>query len=181
MNTGLIILAAGNSVRFGSKKLLHITDGKEMFRHTLDTAYKTHIPTVVVTQYDEICDYAKSLGFDCVINRNPERGLSSSVILGTEHFKDMDALIFAVCDQPYLRSETILKLCDEFYKSELGIARLTDGTRPGNPVIFDIKYKENLLNLKGDTGGREIVKSHLDDVLYVKADERELIDIDYNT
>lgn len=180
MNTGLIILAAGNSVRFGAKKLFHIIDKKEMFRHALDTAYKTGIKTVVVTQFDEIADYARSLGFDVVINSHPEDGISSSVILGTEHFKDKDALIFAVCDQPYLRYETILRLRDEFYSSLSGIARLTDGKRPGNPVMFDIRYKDELLSLKGDVGGREIVKSHMGDVVYVKADEKELMDIDYS-
>ena len=42
-----------------------------------------------------------------------------------------------------------------------------------------IKYKDELLNLKGDIGGREIVKRHPEDMLEVAVNcEGVLLDID---
>lgn len=178
MNTGLIILAAGNSARFGGKKLLHSINGKKMYEYALEAAFRTGLDTAVVTQYSEIAEAAEMLGFAAVLNSFPERGISYSVRLGTEHFKNKDALIFAVCDQPYLKYETILRLLDEFERSPLTIARLTDGTRPGNPVIFDRQYISELLALEGDTGGKTVIKAHLGEVLHVFADAAELMDID---
>ena len=40
----------------------------------------------------------------------------------------------------------------------------------GHPVIFAIKYKEELWGLKGDVGGREIIDRHPDDILEVSVD-----------
>lgn len=178
MNTGLIILAAGNSVRFGGKKLLHRIGDRKMYEYALDTARRTGLDTAVVTQYPEIAETARGHGFTAVINSFPERGISYSVRLGTEHFKNKDALIFAVCDQPYLKYETILRLLDEFERSPLTIARLTDGTRPGNPVIFDKRYIGELLSLEGDSGGKTVIKAYPGEVIHVFADTAELMDID---
>lgn len=178
MNTGLIILAAGNSVRFCGKKLLYRIGDRKMYEYALDTAQRTGLDAAVVTQYQEIAEAAQSRGFAAVMNRFPERGISYSIRLGTEHFRNKDALIFAVCDQPYLKPETILRLADGFERSPLTIARLTDGTRPGNPVIFDRRYINELLSLSGDTGGKAVIKAHPDEVLYILADSSELTDID---
>lgn len=180
MNTGLIILAAGNSVRFGGKKLLHRIGDRKMYEYALDTALRTGFDTAVVTQYNEIAEAASKRGFTAIINCFPEHGISYSVRLGTEHFKNKDALIFAVCDQPYLKPETIQRLADEFERSQLTIARLTDGTHPGNPVIFDKRYIKELLSLSGDTGGKAVIKAHPDEVLYILANSIELTDIDTN-
>ena len=50
-----------------------------------------------------------------------------------------------------------------------------------NPKIFSSRYRDELMNLSGDTGGRQIIASHSDDLLLVEAaDEIETIDIDTN-
>ena len=55
----LIFLAAGNSTRFGSNKLLYRLNGKCMYRYELEVAdflwQKGLLDTIViVTQYEEI-------------------------------------------------------------------------------------------------------------------------------
>ena len=48
-----------------------------------------------------------------------------------------------------------------------------------NPKIFSSRYKEELMCLSGDTGGRQILASHKDDILLVEAEsEDEVKDID---
>jgi molybdenum cofactor cytidylyltransferase len=48
-----------------------------------------------------------------------------------------------------------------------------------NPKIFSSRYKEELMRLSGDTGGRQIIAAHPDDILLVEAEsEDEVTDID---
>ena len=63
MKLGLIMLAAGNSRRFGSNKLLYGIDGMPMYRHILLELKKVkaaleeqghRCEITVVTQYEEI-------------------------------------------------------------------------------------------------------------------------------
>ena len=49
-----------------------------------------------------------------------------------------------------------------------------------NPKIFSARYREELMSLTGDTGGRQILALHADDILLVEAaSESETVDIDY--
>lgn len=178
MNTALILLAAGNSKRFGSKKLLYRIDGKTMLERAVDAAAGSGIPFAVVTQAGETAQTARRLGAEVIINRYPERGISSSLKLGLAHFPNADAFMFMVCDQPYLRPETISKLEREFRRSPKGIACLSHGARHGNPVIFDGKYTDELMQLEGDTGGRQIIKNHPEDLITLDVTSIELTDID---
>ena len=48
-------------------------------------------------------------------------------------------------------------------------------------MIFHEKYREELLALDGDTGGKRVLKRHLKDVYLCEAEEKtELKDYDYN-
>ncbi len=187
MNICLVLLAAGNSERFKkarkdesaplSKLFLEI-ERESMYMRALDTVSKSKISAAVVTQFDEIADEARRRGFNAVINPDPCRGLSSSIQLGLSCFPSADAVIFMVCDQPFLNTETLIRLKTEFEKTEKGIACLCSGSRRGNPVVFDKKYFPELYALTGDTGGRSVMNNHPDDILCVPAAARELTDID---
>ena len=53
------------------------------------------------------------------------------------------------------------------------------GKNKGNPVIFSKRYINELLSLEGDSGGKKIVKGHLNDLKIVNVNnEIELLDID---
>jgi len=72
-------------------------------------------------------------------------------------------------------------LIEEFCNHDKGIAIPTYQGRRGHPVLFAMKYKEKLLELKGDIGGRQIISDHPDDVLEVAVNcEGIYIDIDTN-
>ncbi len=180
MKINLVLLAAGNSRRFGGNKLLSIWGGKPLYLSVLEK-YEG-IPfhkNIVVTQYEEIGKAAGDKGFDTVYNKNPELGISHSIALGIKACGECDAIMFSVCDQPYLKRKSILLLIDTFYTSGRNIACMAYGEKLGNPVIFDFCYKRELLALAKDTGGKAVVKRHIGDTALVFAEEeRELMDID---
>lgn len=137
-----------------------------------------HGELVVVSQYEEILQAAQEMGAKAVHNPDSQEGITASIHHGIEAVPEADAYLFAVADQPWLKAESILRLMEEFCRSEASIACLTDGTRNGNPVIFSKKYKEELLSLTGDRGGSVILKKYPREVLKVPVEEKELRDID---
>ena len=175
----VILEAAGDSKRFGSNKLLHIMDdGRPMISSILDAvrpleAYKK----IVVTQYDEVAGLAPD--FEVVRNDRPDLGISHSMQLGLQAAGDADAYMFCVCDQPGLTTATLERLIEEYKKGTAGIVSLAWQGKMRNPKIFSSLYREELMKLAGDTGGRQIIDAHKKDLLLVEAEsEDEVKDID---
>ncbi len=175
----VILEAAGNSTRFGSNKLLHVMDdGRPMIASIFDAVRPLDIyKKVLVTQYDEVAALAPDL--NVVMNDRPDLGISRSMQLGLAAAGDADAFMFCVCDQPGLKSATLERLIEAYKKGTAGIVSLAWQGKMCNPKIFSSRYKEELMRLSGDTGGRQIISAHADDILLVEADsEDEVKDID---
>lgn len=187
--TAIVILAAGNSCRFGKNKLLYAVGNEPMFLNALRKAVqiqkrmKAEISSVtVVTQYPEIQKQAESLGARVIWNPFPQEGIASSMRLGLmEACRDgeQDACLFMVADQPWLTVESLEKLIQSFMISDKGMAAASIKGEPGNPCIFSRKYYPELRKLTGDKGGKRVLKAHLEDVvLYEIKNEKELTDVD---
>ena len=93
----LIFLAAGNSTRFGSNKLLYRLNGKCMYRYGLEVVaalwQKGLLDTIViVTQYEEIIyDIEAHFPYMKTVNNpHPEAGISGSIRLGVEKLIELE-------------------------------------------------------------------------------------------
>jgi molybdenum cofactor cytidylyltransferase len=195
----IIYMAAGNSRRFGSNKLFYELDGKPMYRHLLErlieikdryNKLKSDSPVIditVVTRYREILDYCSSIP-DChaVLSPDSEKGISYTIKAGIMAVQEQkktgmqDYYMFAVADQPYLKSQSVIKLIDRVLENtgskQLAFS-LRCGAAVGNPCVFHSSLIPQLLSLEGDKGGRSVAKKY--DCVYVDiADECELMDID---
>lgn len=195
----IIYMAAGYSRRFGSNKLFYELDGKPMYRHLLErlieikdryNKLKSDSPVIditVVTRYREILDYCSSIP-DChaVLSPDSEKGISYTIKAGIMAVQEQkktgmqDYYMFAVADQPYLKSQSVIKLIDKVLENkgnkQLAFS-LRCGDAVGNPCVFHSSLISQLLSLEGDKGGRSVAKKY--DCVYVDiADELELMDID---
>jgi len=176
----VILEAAGNSKRFGSNKLLHaMEDGRPMIASILDAVRPLNVhKKILVTQYSDVAALASNL--EIVMNDEPDLGISHSMQLGIEAAGDADAYMFCVCDQPGLKTATIERLIEAYKKGSAGIVSLAWQGKMGNPKIFSSLYREELMSLSGDTGGRQIIDAHKKDLLLVEAEsENEMKDIDH--
>lgn len=180
----LIMLAAGNSRRFGSNKLLYEIDGVPMYLRTLYKLQKAaselgNCEIIVVTQYEEIASKAQESGARVLINPHPERGISSSMQIGLAAAKESSACLFTVSDQPWLTTETIVNLVHKFQSEQKGMACTILNNKTGNPCIFSRKYYQELQEITGDKGGKQIINRHPEDVAYLEIeDAKELVDVD---
>ena len=162
MKLGLIMLAAGNSRRFGSNKLLYTIEGEPMYRHILSELMRVRkalkeqkhtCEITVVTQYEEIAAEAEKCGAQVLYNLHPDEGISSSLKIGLSRNREMDACLFTVSDQPWLRGETILALLEVFLKEGKGIACVEYDGKLGNPCVFSERYYGELMGLEGEESG----------------------------
>ena len=156
------------------------------------------IDITVVTRYREILDYCACIP-DChaVLSPDSEKGISYTIKAGimavqeqkklkkssevTHHTAETEEYyMFAVADQPYLKSQSVIKLIDKVLENKgnmKSVFSLRCGDTVGNPCVFHSSLISQLLSLEGDKGGRSVAKKY--DCVYVDiADERELTDID---
>ena len=145
------------------------------------------IDITVVTRYREILDYCACIP-DChaVLSPDSEKGISYTIKAGIMAVQEQkktgmqDYYMFAVADQPYLKSQSVIKLIDKVLENKgnmKSVFSLRCGDTVGNPCVFHSSLIPQLLSLEGDKGGRSVAKKY--DCVYVDiADERELMDID---
>lgn len=180
MRLGAVLMASGMARRFGENKLLHPVDGVPMIERAMAALPPGMFTKAgLVTSYPEIIRLAQGRGYLAIPNPAPEQGQSLSVRLGVKALADMDGLLFAVCDQLWLRRESVRRLIEAFSAGPDRIWALSSAGRKGNPVIFPKALFPELLALAGDRGGGVVIKAHPELLNLVEAGSpKELSDID---
>ncbi len=179
-----IVLSAGESKRMGKPKLLLTLGERTILEQTIDNFLNSKVNEVIVVVGDraeEMTSLMANRPVKVAVNPVYREGMSTSIVAGLSLTGDRtQAVMLALADQPFIDTQTINHLIEAFKAHNKGIAIPVYQGRRGHPVIFAIKYKEELLKLKGDIGGRQIIDQHPDDTLEV-AVNCEGINIDIDT
>jgi len=178
-----ILLAAGESRRMGKLKQLLPLGNTTVLGRAIDNLTASKIEDIIVVLGYGAEDVEKRIDDRPVriaINPDYRRGMSSSIKVGVEALhEDAEAVMLALADQPFIDSSTIDHFINESQKGGKGIIIPTYRGRRGHPVIFSIKYRNELMALEGDVGARDIILTHPEDILELPVDcEGVIIDID---
>jgi molybdenum cofactor cytidylyltransferase len=170
----VILLAAGESHRMGKPKLLLSLGDNTILGTTLNNILNSNLDEVIVVLGANAKETKKAViskAIKTYINPDYKQGMSTSLICGLKHVSHQaKKVMVALSDQPLIGAKTYNKLIRQSLNSNRGIVVPTYKSRRGNPIIFDICYKEELLKLKGDVGGRELLIQYPDDILEVAVD-----------
>ena len=186
MKIGCALLAAGAGRRFGGEKLLHEVGGEPMIARAMQLYLRIEFAAracVTRAEAARILSLAQENGFSVVINPDPERGVGTSVSIATAELirqePELDGILYAVSDQPYLTQQSVIRLMEAFAAQPDKIVSLGfDGNR-GNPAIFPKDLFGELMELKEDIGGGAVIRRHRERLIIVAAESaRELEDID---
>ena len=180
MTVGGVLLASGCARRFGSNKLLIQGESAPLYRRAMDTLAGAGLARLAVcSPYPEILAAGEALGFLPLENQNAAEGISASIRLGLAHMADLAGVLFSVCDQPFLTTESIIRLINAFQRSKTAICALAWQGQRGNPVVFPREYFGELAALTGDVGGGAVLRRHRERLVLVEAaSPRELSDVD---
>lgn len=161
-----IILAAGRSSRMGEiNKLTKIWRGKPLIAHSIAAVRASSLTGFAVVTGHESAAVSACLDDEVTIVYNPEfaTGMASSLRRGIKHAQQTgaDAAMILLGDMPLVSDAHIDALIVAGRNNpEATIVQASYQGKPGNPVMFSSLLFEELLQLEGDTGARELIKRH---------------------
>lgn len=157
MITG-IILASGFSNRMGEDKLLLEVQGKRVVERVIEAVKESNLDEILlIYRKKEIKSIGEKYNIKTIHNPNAKLGQSESVKKGVACALNSEAYMFIVGDQPYLNSNVINKLINEYKVNKDKIIIPFYNEELGMPIIFPGYFREKLLKVKGDKGGHEII------------------------
>jgi len=166
-----ILLGAGESKRMGVDKLSLPWRRKTVLEHCFETLLQSEVQEIVVVlgnRNQRVKNRFQVWKTKVVVNPYSKRGMSTSIRKGLQAIHPGSAgILIALGDQPFLKTRTINALLRAFDRREEGIIIPSFRGRMGHPVIFHKRYRKELLNLRGDVGGRTVVDRHPEEVKVV--------------
>jgi molybdenum cofactor cytidylyltransferase len=174
-----ILLSAGESRRMGTPKQLLPWGETIVLQRVIDIASASRLERVLLILGYRADDIAARITVSpktsILINRNFRDGMSSSVICGIQNSPwDTEAFMLLLGDQPLVDANTIDRLIDSYRMVRQGIVIPVYGGRRGHPVIFDSRYRTELLSIS-DQGAREVVNRHAEDIFEVRMDSSNIL------
>lgn len=176
-----VILAAGDSSRFGQNKLLFDWHGIPLIKHVAIQAIGSMLhPVIIVTGFESAEIRREIVGLDltCVENPNWMKGQSESIKTALTFIaNDSDGVCFLPGDQPFISREVINKLINTFQTTTKSIIVPYINSIRANPVIFARETFSRLATITGDAGGRQLFDCFSMEKVQLQ-DRNLLIDID---
>ena len=171
MKVGAVVLAAGDSSRFGMPKQLAIFQGEPLVRRSVTAANEAGCAPVVVVlgaNASQITTILTELPVSIVEHPNWSDGLGSSIAVGLKRalamVGDLDAAILLACDQPFVNATALKQLIQLHVKNQQPIVASAYAETLGIPVLFDRSCFGDLLQLTGDTGAKAMILARPSDV-----------------
>jgi molybdenum cofactor cytidylyltransferase len=158
-----LILAAGRSRRFGGAKLLAELRGRPLLGYVLDLVVACRRSglledalVVIAAEDHGVATLARSAGVRCVINPDPDLGLSTSLQYGIGSLPaEAGGALVLLGDQPMIRLDVVARLADAW---RVGAGRIVRARyagapdTPGHPVLLDRAVWSLVNRLEGDAG-----------------------------
>lgn len=178
-----IVLAAGESTRFGEPKQLLNWKGEPFVRVVAKTALEAGLtPVIVVTgaNRENVESAVQDLNVQVRENENWKSGQGSSVKKGVQVLKAesyVGAAIFLLVDQPQVTQSVLQALMEKHAEGLFPVVAPMVIDQRANPVLFDQVTFPDLMELEGDVGGRAVFHKHRVEYLPWH-DDRLLMDVD---
>ncbi len=162
----LVILAAGPSSRLGQPKQLINWQGEPLLRLMVHRALRTSAVNVLVVlgaYAEKIIHTVISEPVHVTINTRWSKGMGSSIRhaiqLIQQNFTRTKAVIFMVCDQPFLTTTHLQKLIDHYQRHGTPVVASFYNGIAGVPALFDKELFGELLALRPEEGAAKIIRN----------------------
>jgi CTP:molybdopterin cytidylyltransferase MocA len=163
---GGLVLAAGAATRFGASKQLADLDGAPLLEHVLRTMTAAPVERVVVVLgagADEVAAGVDLHGAEPVVCGRWQEGQSASLACGLAELAGCEAVVVTLGDQPRISPDAIRRVISA--RNGAAAVRATYNGNPGHPVLLERRLFEQLRNVSGDKGARNLLLSvHVLDV-----------------
>ena len=174
-----VLLAAGQSQRFGSNKLLAEIDNRAMILHAATALSPCESLLAVVRPHDlAVQKLLRESSINFVINEAAELGMGSSIACAVAASRDSLGWCLLPADMPFVHPATTQKINIVLRRGAI-IAAPIYNNRRGHPVGFAESLADELLALNGTIGARDIVAQHKAQLTTIDCNDAAiLVDID---
>lgn len=176
-----ILLAAGAASRFGGDKLQARLPNGHGVAETACRQLLGGIDRVIAVVRPDADALAASLaGAGAEVRRCADAalGMGASLAFGVGCAPEADGWLIALADMPLIASADVGRVADALRGGAAIAVPEHDGQR-GHPVGFARRFGDELRALHGDSGARQLIKRHADEVRIVPvADGSGWLDID---
>ncbi|MFN3387007.1 MAG: NTP transferase domain-containing protein [Candidatus Thermochlorobacter sp.] len=177
---GIAILAAGASRRLGEPKQLLRISGKSLLRHAAEEALATEAACVVVVlgaYAEKVMPELEGLNVRIAENHNWQEGMASSIraAIGQLQAAQVNAALLMLCDQPLIERDFLQKMMTVWRRVSVPIVAAGYGGTVGAPALFESSCFDELMNLRGERGARQLIHQYQHEVVPCPAG---VVDID---
>lgn len=182
----VIVMAAGQSSRFGSdKRIAQLNSGKTLLNTTL-SAIQKHFSniSIVIKPEDNLESLELSAQFSTIISSRSHLGLGYSIsdafrqLCSDENTQHYRAAAIWLADLPWVSQETCCKLTEK--ATPECIVKPSHQGKTGHPVVFGRNFWKELAHLENTNGANTVIKKHSNRVIHVSLDDPGVfIDVDY--
>ena len=156
-----LILAAGESTRFGSTKQLAEFAGETLVGRAVHLAEELcgeRTVLVVGSDWKRVLAACDPLRGFFVHNDNYKSGMASSIACGVNSVAHgADAVLLLMADQPLVTAEHLSSLISEWRGAPNEIVISEYSGVKGPPVVFPAHCFDGLMKLEGDQGARSVL------------------------
>lgn len=160
MSITCVILAAGQSARFGKVKALAEFQEKTLIDHALTAAKLSEccdVHVVLGAHKRVIENNINSDHYNLIYNPDHNSGMASSIKLAVTTLKEHDALLFITVDQPLVQAKHLNQLISMHKKFGNRMVAAKYSGSVGIPAIFPRNYYNALMRLEGDKGAKKLL------------------------
>ena len=176
-----ILLAAGQSMRFGSNKLLHqLNHGTPMVLASVRHLHNvlTQTTAVVEDAHNEVAKLLAQEGVQVVENPLASKGMGTSIACGVASNPGAQGWVIALADMPSIPESVIQSVVTGLERGSDIVAPVYREMR-GHPVGFSARYAQALLQLHSDEGARSVIQENSNSLELIETTEKGVIvDID---
>lgn len=155
----VVVLAAGQSARFGACKLLEDYRGEPLVRHVVRAARDAAPGGIhVVTGYQADAIAAAAAADVVVRNHDYADGMGGSIARGVRAARNgADAIIVMLADQPLVGASHLDALIERWSGDESEVVATRTSRSLGPPVLFGSAAFDALCCLDGDGGAKPVM------------------------
>ena len=186
--TGVLLLAAGFSRRFGDIKLrARLRNGSSVFEQTL-TRIAAATPHILVVTRPDLLEVPltaqrvaqgldQSVRIDVVQCPDAHLGMGHTLAFGMAHLPQWTGCLVCLGDMPFIATATYAQMLAALHHDTILLPQYAGEV--GNPVGFGCDFFPALRAVQGDTGGRDVVRANRERVHILAVNDPAILqDID---
>jgi len=174
-----VIMAAGQDCYINTPMPLVPINGTPLINRITDSFTMAGINDIIVVlgyEAERIKEKLRDKNVKVVINPDYKEGLSRTLRSGLRLVSDdTSAVAVTLGNRPFITPQVISSLVATYKKEKMPITAPTFNNIVGHPVIFDTGLLPELMKVRGNSGGKNIIQRHINELKQIAVSDDGVI------